>query len=158
MNAVALELDGALGDTRALWRRWLADAARRYRTIAALDPDSLPDDRGLAAERLDAWASAGIGDWRAALGRFAEEHAPVHLRPDAQTTAVLRRLQARGVRLGAFTDAPRPLADAALAQLGLTRRFELVEAGTGALDRLLERLGRDAIVVRSRAELARLAD
>src|SRR6266508_5953619 len=69
-RAVAIDLDGALGDTRPLWDEFLADAARRFGSIAALDPASLPRDRGAAAEELDAWAAGGVGDWRAALERF----------------------------------------------------------------------------------------
>ena len=153
MRALALELDGVLGDTRPLWREWLADAARRFRSIAALDPDGLPADRAEAAAELDRWAEHGVGDWRAALQRFAEDRAPVYLRPDAETSAALRRLQAEGVRLGAFTDAPEPLARLALAHLGAARRLEALETGAGALERLLERLGPEAAVVRSRNEL-----
>ena len=157
MRAVALDLDAVLGDTRPLWRDWLEDAARRFRTIAELDPTALPEDRAAAAEELDRWAEQGVGDWRSALHRFAEDRAPVHLRPDAATSAALRRLQARGVRLGAFTDAPEPLTQVALAQLGAARRLEAVESGAGALDRLLQRLGPDTMVLRSRRELAELA-
>jgi phosphoglycolate phosphatase-like HAD superfamily hydrolase len=155
-RAVAIDLDGVLGDTRPLWQDWLADAARRLASIAPLDPAALPDDRGAAADELDRWAGAGIGDWRAALGRFASDRAPVYLRPDATTSRILRRLQVAGHRLGVFTDAPEPLAQVALAQLGAARRVEAVETGAGALDRLLARLGGDALVVRSRDELGRL--
>ena len=44
MKAVAIELD-VLGDTRPLWDDWLADAARRFRSISPLDPAALPADR-----------------------------------------------------------------------------------------------------------------
>jgi len=152
----ALDLDGVLGDTRGLWRAWLDDAARRLASIAPLDPDGLPEDRGEAAGELDRWASAGVGDWRASLERFAEERAPVYLRPSADAGAALRRLASAGVRVGAFTDAPEPLARVALAQLGASRRIEMLETGTGALERLLERLGADTEVIRSREELLRL--
>jgi beta-phosphoglucomutase-like phosphatase (HAD superfamily) len=37
-TAVAIDLDGALGDTRPLWQEFLADAARRFGSIAALEP------------------------------------------------------------------------------------------------------------------------
>jgi phosphoglycolate phosphatase-like HAD superfamily hydrolase len=154
---VALDLDGALGDTRPLWRDWLEDAARRFASIAPLDPAALPADRAEAAEALDRWAEAGVGDWRAALERFAADRAPVYLRPSADASAALRRLQAAGARLGVFTDAPAPLAHVALAQLGAARRLEAVEAGAGARERLLERLGGDAQVVRTRSELVGLA-
>lgn len=155
--AVAVDLDGALGDTRGLWRAFLADTARRFRAIAALDVDGLPEDRGAAAAELDAWASRGIGDWRPALVRFAEDHAPLYLRPSAGASAALRALAARGVRLGVYTDAPEALARVAIAHLGAARRVELVETGAGARERLLERLGPGAPVATTPEELARIA-
>jgi phosphoglycolate phosphatase-like HAD superfamily hydrolase len=157
VTSVAVELDGVLGDTRGLWRAWLDDAARRYRSIAPLDADALPADRARAAEELDRWAEAGVGDWRAALERFAEDRAPLHLRPDPAVNALLRRLAARDVRVGAFTDAPEPLARVAAAQLGAARRLDALEAGSGALERLLARLPPPVAVVRTRDELARHA-
>lgn len=157
LRALALDLDGVLGDTRPLWRDWLEDAARRFRSIAELDPDALPADRGDAASALDRWAAAGVGEWRSALERYAEDRAPVYLRPHAEASAALRRLQGEGVRLGAFTDAPEPLARVALAHLGAGRRLEALETGAGALERLLERLGPETVVVRSPEELAQAA-
>jgi phosphoglycolate phosphatase-like HAD superfamily hydrolase len=156
MRAVAIELDGVLGDTRLLWRDWLEDAARRFRSIAPLDPEALPEDRGEAAAELDRWAEAGVGDWRAALARFAEDRAPVYLRPSAEVSAALRALTGAGCRLGVFTDAPEPLARVALAQLGAERRVEHLETGAGALERLLATLDPDARVVRGRGELIQL--
>ena len=148
---LAVELD-ALADTRGLWQAWLADASRRYASIAGLDTETLPEDRAAAAGELDRWAELGVGDWRSALERFAENHAPVHVRRDAGVAAALRRVDA-----GVFTDAPEPLARIVLAQLGADRRIEALETGAGALDRLLARLG-DAEVVRTRDELLRAAD
>jgi phosphoglycolate phosphatase-like HAD superfamily hydrolase len=136
--AVALELDGVLGDTRPLWDAWLEDVARR----AHVDPARLDDE---------------LPNWRALLERFAEDHAPVYLRPDARATSALRRLQAGGVRLGAFTDAPEELARIALAHLGAARRIEALETGPGALDRLLARFGPDARVARTVGDLAAIA-
>ena len=153
MTAVALDLDAVLGDTRPLWDAWLRDAARRFRTIAELDVAALPQDRAAAAEELDRWAARGVGDWRAALERFAEDRAPVYLRPNAETAAALRAAVAQGVRVGVFTDAPEPLARLALAHLGAARHVEVLEAGAGALERLLEQLGPDTRVARTRAEL-----
>ena len=155
--SVALDLDAVLGDTRPLWQDWLADAARRFGSIAPLDPAALPADRSRAAEELDRWAEAGVGDWRAALERFAEDRAPVYLRPRAEVTAALRRLASAGARVGAFTDAPEPLARVALAHVGGARRIEVLEAGGGALERLLAALGPDVRVVRTREELLELA-
>ena len=117
-TAVAVDLDGALGDTHRLWDAFLADAARRFRSIAELDVASLPNDRGAAALELDRWADQGIGDWRSALTRFAEDHAPVYVRPSATANAALRALVASGRTVGVYTDAPVELARVALAHLG----------------------------------------
>ena len=123
-----------LGNTRPLWEAWLTDVSRRAR----VDPSNLEEE---------------LPNWRALLERFAADHAPVYLRPSAEVTTALRRLQADGVRLGVFTDAPEELARIAVAHLGAARRIEALEAGPGALDRLLARLGPDTRVVRSAAEL-----
>jgi phosphoglycolate phosphatase-like HAD superfamily hydrolase len=156
VNAVAVELD-ALGDTRALWRDFLTDAARRFASIAALDVDALPDDRAAAAAELDRWAEAGIGDWRGALERFAEDRAPVYLRPSAEASAALRGLGREGVRIGVFTDAPEPLARVALAHLGAARHVEAVETGEGARERLVQRLGGEVTVADTLAVLAKIS-
>ena len=137
MTAVAVDLDGALGDTRPLWRDWLEDAGRRAR----VNVDSLDEE---------------LPNWRQLLRRFAEERAAVYLRPDAEASAALRRLHGAGTRIGVFTDAPEELARIALAQLGATRRIEALETGEGALDKLLARLGDNTRVVRTRAELVNL--
>ena len=136
-KSLAIDLDAVLGDTRPLFEAWLDEASRRY--------------------DVDAGDYAELGNWERLLERFAEDRAPVYLRPRAGTNATLRRLKAAGARLGAFTDAPEPLARVAAAQLGVARRLEALEAGADALERLLERLGRDAAVVRSRSELAEAA-
>ena len=143
MEAIALDLDAVLADTRPLWRDWLEDVARR--THVELE---VPEDRTEAAGVLD----ERLGDWRPLLQRFADDRAPIHFRPRAETSAQLRRLHAAGVRLGAFTDAPRELADVALAHVGAARRVEAV----GTLDEVLQKLGAAAVVVRSRDELASL--
>jgi phosphoglycolate phosphatase-like HAD superfamily hydrolase len=153
MKAVAVDLD-ALGDTRSLWRDFLDDAARRFAAISALDPSALPEDRGAAAGELDRWAEAGVGDWRGALERFAEDRAPVYLRPNAHANAALRALAGAGVRIGVYTDAPEELARVALAHLGAERRVEALEAGDGARERLVARLGDDVAVVSTLDDLA----
>ena len=154
---VAIDLDGALGDTRPLWRDFLADAARRYAAIAPLDAQSVAEDRTAAAEELDRWAAQGVGDWRSALERFAEDRAPLYLRPDAEVSGALRALAASGRRLGVFTDAPEALARVALAQLGATRRVEALECGAGARERLIDRLGGNAVVASTPADLAKIS-
>ena len=134
-ETVAIDLDRALGDTRPLWDAFVADAARRFASIAPLDPRSLPQDRGDAAGELDAWAEQGVGDWRRALERFAEDHAAVHLRPDPGVNAAVRALKRSGVRVVVFTDAPEILARIALAHLGLARAVDRIEAGADARER-----------------------
>ena len=158
LTSVAVDLDGALGDTRPLWDDFLADAARRFSSIAPLDPSALPGDRGAAAEELDRWAKRGVGDRRGALLRFAEDRAPVHLRPNADAATALRALSASGRRIGVFTDAPEELARVALAHLGATRRVDLLEAGAGAQKRLLAELGPGATVASTRDELVRISE
>ena len=144
MTVLLLDLDAVLGDTRPLWEDWLEDAAR------VLDVADLPQDRAAAAAELD---RRGAGNWRRLLGRFAEDRAPVYLRPNADVSAALRRLAGKGVTLAAFTDAPAELARVAVAHLGAARHLAEVEAGAGALDRLRDRLGAEARVVRTRDEL-----
>ena len=145
-RAVAIDLDGALGDTRPLWNAWLESVS----TLFELEDDALPENRANAAAELD---RRGAGNWRALLERFGEERAPVYLRRDPAASAALRGLGTAGRELGVFTDAPEPLARVALAQLGADRRITALEAGEGALDRLLARLGNDALVVRTYDEL-----
>lgn len=153
----AVDLDAVLGDTRELWADWLEDVARKFRTIAQLDVADLPGDRAEAAATLDAWAERGIGDWRSQLERFAEDCAPVYLRPDPAANAALRALHAAGRPLVAFTDAPEPLARVAAAQLGVARRLAGIECGSGAEARALAAAGAGAALVRTRAELRALA-
>lgn len=143
LEAVALDLDAVLSDTRPLWHDWLADAARRTRV--ELD---VPADRVAAAAMLD----ERLGDWRPLLALFAADRGPLHFRPNPDTSAHLRRLQAAGARIGVFTDAPRELADVALAHVGASRRVEAV----GTLEEVRRALGGSPVVVRSRAELASL--
>jgi phosphoglycolate phosphatase-like HAD superfamily hydrolase len=145
-RAVAIDLDGALGDTRPLWTAWLSSAA----PILGVDPEALPTNRGEAAAELD---RRGAGNWRTLLERFSEERAPVYLRRDAAAAAALRAIAADDRAIGVYTDAPEQLARVALAQLGADRRIAALETGDGALERLLARLGADAVVVRTRAEL-----
>jgi phosphoglycolate phosphatase-like HAD superfamily hydrolase len=141
--ALALDLDRVLADTRPLWDAWLEDAARRLRV--ELD---VPADREAAAAELD----ETLGDWRPLLARFAADRAPVFVRPRPDTNAALRRLVAAGARIGAFSDAPRELAELALAHAGAARQVEVV----GTLAEVKAALGPDTVVVRSREELAGL--
>ncbi len=132
MKPVAIDLDGALADTRPLWDAWLESAAG----VLGVRADAVPADRAAAAEELD---RLGSGNWRTLLTRFAEDRAPVFLRREAGVGAAVRALIASGRQVAVFTDAPEELARVALAHLGL---------GDVALGR-----PDDADTVRTRAEL-----
>ena len=140
---LAIELDGVLADTRPLWDAWLEDASRRTRVDL-----EVPADREAAAAVLD----EALGDWRPLLARFAADRAPLWIRPRAETNAVLRRLAAGGARIAVFSDAPGELAEIALAHAGAARQVEVV----GTLAEARAALGENAVVVRSREELAAL--
>jgi phosphoglycolate phosphatase-like HAD superfamily hydrolase len=143
VGGIAVDLDGVLADTRPLWDAWLEDASRRARV--ELD---VPADREAAAVVLD----EALGDWRPLLARFAADRAPLWIRPRADTNAALRRLVSAGARIGVFSDAPRELAEIALAHAGATRQVEVV----GTLAEVEAALGGEVIVVGSRVELAGL--
>lgn len=133
---IAIDLD-VLGDTRALWHAWLEDVSR------VLDVSGLPEDRTAAAAELDA---RGAGNWRVLLERFADDRAPVYLRPAAEVSVALRGIQADGTEIVVFTDAPLELARVALRQLGAARRVAGLEPSPPPAD----------VVVRTREELLRL--
>jgi hypothetical protein len=134
-SAVAVDLD-VLGDVGPLWHAWLEDAARRAR-VAELEPGSLDEQ---------------LPNWRGLLQHFAEDYAPVYLRPSAPVTTALRRLQAGGAEIGVFTGYPEELARLALAHLGASRRVGELVCGEDAEARLLALLG-PARVVRTASEL-----
>ena len=137
MQAIALDLDAVLADTRPLWRDWLEDARRRFR----VDVDALDVE---------------LPNWRDLLERFAEERAPVYFRRDADVSTTLRQLRASGTRIGVFTDAPAELARVALSHLGAERHVEVLESGPGAQQRVEETFGNDARVIGTREELLAL--
>ena len=141
--AIALDLDGVLADTRPLWDAWLEDASRRARVELAV-----PEDREAAAQVLD----EALGEWRPLLTRFAADRAPLWIRPRPDTNAALRRLVAAGARIAVFSDAPRELAEIALAHAGAARQVQVV----GTLAEVHGELGEDVVVVKSRQQLADL--
>jgi len=143
MQAIAVDLDLVLADTRPLWRDWLEDAARRARV--ELD---VPQDRTAAVAVLD----ERLGDWRPLLRRFADDRAPIHFRPRPDTNAQLRRLHAAGVRIGVVTDAPLELADVALAHVGAARQIEVV----GTAEEVARALQNEFLTVSSRRLLLSL--
>jgi phosphoglycolate phosphatase-like HAD superfamily hydrolase len=133
---VAINLD-VLGDTRPLWSDWLDNVS------GVIDVRDLPGDRAAAAAELDA---RGAGNWRSLLERFADDRAPVYLRPAAEVSEVLRELQADGVHVVVFSDAPSELVRVALRQLGAARRVEGIAPDPPSAD----------VVVRTREQLLAL--
>jgi phosphoglycolate phosphatase-like HAD superfamily hydrolase len=147
---LAVDLDGALGDTRPLWEDWLLAAAG----VLDVDASALPTDRAAAAVELD---RAGTGNWRTLLARYAEDRAPVYLRRSADAADALRALHAAGAQVAVFTDAPEELARLALAHLGADRRVGSLHTGADAERDALGELGDGATVVRTRTELTAAA-
>ena len=145
---VAVELDAVLADTRPVWDAFLEHLARRFAAIEPLDPSSLAHDRTRAATELDAWAASGVGDWRGQLTRFAEDHLPVYIRPDARASTALRAVVSAGTRLKVVSDAPQELVDVAASHLGLARLSVPCEGGIARSE-----LDRDAGSLRSLAAL-----
>jgi phosphoglycolate phosphatase-like HAD superfamily hydrolase len=145
-RSLAIDLDGALGDTRSLWDAWLEAAG----SVLGVRAEEMPADRGQAARELD---ECGAGNWRDLLERFAEDRVAVHVRRDASTSSALRLLRSRATSIGVFTDAPEELARVVLRHLGADRRVDAIETGAGALERLLARLGPHAVVLRTREDL-----
>ncbi len=158
MQAVILS-ERALGDTDGLFTAAVAHIARKLGRVKALDAGALPADRAGKLEALDAWAGSDI-DWRGELIRFYEDHIPLHLRPNPGLNAALRTLQARGVRIGCWSDGPEEAARIVVHHLGLARRVEAIATGgREAAERLLADLGgpppaETVVVTRDDRELA----
>jgi beta-phosphoglucomutase-like phosphatase (HAD superfamily) len=133
MQAVILS-ERALGDTDGLFTAAVDHIARKLGRVKPLAADTLPADRAGKLAALDAWAGSDI-DWRGELIRFYEDHIPLHLRPNPGLNAALRALQARGVRIGCWSDGPEEAARIVVHHLGLARRVEEIAAG-----------GREAVV------------
>ena len=121
MDAVALDLDAVLADTRPLWNDWLEDAARRARV--ELD---VPADRVEASALLD----ERLGDWRPLLERFAADRGPLHFRPRAETGAALRRLDDAGVRISELALRSSSLDEVFLSLTGRRAEDESIDEGS----------------------------
>ena len=144
--AVALD-DAGAGNWRTLLERFSEDHAPAF-----LRRDAATSARLQAL--VDDGATLGVfTDAPDELARFSVDLARAYPRRLAATSARLPALVDDGATLGVFTDAPDELARTALAQLGAARRISALETGAGAFERLLEAIGRDATVVRTRADL-----
>lgn len=151
-------VDTALADVDALIATAAEYLARRLGGTPPLDPASLPRDAAGALAAIDAWAGAGAANWRVELTRFFEAHAPVHLVPDPELNAVLRRASKADHHLAVASALPATPLDLELQQLGCARAFKAACAGDGSLDDALSAaqaaLGGSAVpIARTRAEV-----
>jgi phosphoglycolate phosphatase-like HAD superfamily hydrolase len=161
MQAVILS-ERALGDTDGLFRAAVAHIARKLGRVKPLAADALPADRAGQLRALDEWAGSDV-DWRGELIRFYEDHIPLHLRPNPGLNAALRALQARGVRIGCWSEGPEEAATIVVHHLGLARRVGAIAAGgSEAAARLAANLGAPSaetvVVTRDERELAAAAE
>jgi hypothetical protein len=125
MHAVFAE-DALAPGAAGLWRAALDHLARRYAAIRPLDPAALPADRTAAVAALDDWAGEDAAGWRRELQRFYDDHAPVRLRRDPQTAAILQRVRDQGGKVAAYGQGPREASQSVLGFLGLERRLDAV--------------------------------
>ncbi|MGI9186375.1 MAG: hypothetical protein ACR2J9_02460 [Gaiellales bacterium] len=156
-------VDTALADVDALTRAAAEYLARRLGGTPPLDPMALPADAAGALAAIDAWAGAGAANWRAELTRFFEAHAPVHLVPDPELNAVLRRAGKGDWHLAVASALPATPLDLELQQLGCARAFKAACAGDCSIDDALTMAqaalgGHDAPIARTRAEVLSVLD
>jgi phosphoglycolate phosphatase-like HAD superfamily hydrolase len=130
MRAVILS-ERALADTDEIFAAAVVHLTRKLGRVKPLDAATLPDDRAEIVSALDTWADDEV-DWRGELGRFYEDHIPLHLRPNSALNAALRTLQAAGVRLGCWSPGPDEAAQIVVHQLGLGRQIERIGSGGSA--------------------------
>ena len=129
-----------------------ASSPWRGRRWAHLVSDESYAELHAFAERLGIPERAFQGDHYDVPAEYRDRAIELGAEP-VDARILLRRLQAEGVRVGVFTDAPEELARIAVAHLGAARRIEMLEAGPGALERLLARLGPGTREGRSLADL-----
>ena len=118
--------DAALLPADEVFREALTYLAQKLGAVRPLDPEALPADRAAAIAALDVWAGPDAANWRRELIRFYESHAPVHLAPDPDLNALLRRARRDGVRLVVVSPLPREAAELSLAHVGARRSAEAV--------------------------------
>lgn len=130
MRAVILS-ERALADTDEIFALAVVHLTRKLGRVKPLDAATLPADRAEIVSALDTWAGDEV-DWRGELARFYEDHIPLHLRPNSALNAVLRQLQAAGIRLGCWSPGPDEAAQIVVHQLGLGRQIERIGSGGSA--------------------------
>ena len=130
MRAVILS-ERTLADTDEIFAAAVIHLARKLGRVKPLDASALPQDRAQVVAALDAWAGDEV-DWRGELARFYEDHIPLHLRPNPDLNAALRRLHAAGIRLACWSPGPDEAAQIVVHHLGLGRRIERITCGASA--------------------------
>ena len=148
----------ALAATDRLFADAVAAVVHKLSRVEPLDADRLPSDRVALQVELDRWAGSDTATWRRELRRFYEQHAPVHVRPDAELNAVLRRLARGGTPIGVWSPGPVEVIDVLLGHLGIARSVADTGCGGGeALAELAARLGGGPLVVVASAGEAQAA-
>jgi phosphoglycolate phosphatase-like HAD superfamily hydrolase len=153
VTAVVFSED-ALAPTARLFAGALEHLARRLGRVRALDPAALPAERCAALRALADWGEGAVSTWELELGRYYEEHVPLHARPRPELNAVLRRLRAAGASIGIWSPGPPAATAHLLHQLGLATLADpvRVEPRLEALAELARELG-GALVVAADADV-----
>jgi phosphoglycolate phosphatase-like HAD superfamily hydrolase len=155
VKAVVFSED-ALAPTERLFAGALEHLARRLGRVRELDPAALPSDRCAALRALAGWGDAGVSTWRLEMGRYYEEHVPLHARPRPELNAVLRRMRAAGARIAIWSPGPPEATTHLVHQLGLATLADpvRVEPRLEALAELARELNGALVVAADPAVLA----
>lgn len=131
-DAVRVPIEGTLWKPEALWQAAVEHLSQRFGRVRSLDVDRVVQrlrDDSLAASvsELRQWAGDDI-NLEGALGRYFDEHLPMHVRPQRALNQRIRTLRAEGQVLHAVTALPAAPAHSLLRHLGLAREFSVVHA------------------------------
>lgn len=135
--ALLVQVESVLWNPGRGWPEALEHLARRFRRLRALDTatvaarSELPDLAPQLRE-LETWAGDDI-DLDRELGRYFDEHLPVHVRPDRSLNQTVRAAARQG-RLVAFSSLPEAPLRSVLAHVGVLRAFDSTCARVSGYD------------------------
>ena len=120
---VQLRVETALWDPARGWPEAVRHVASRFARVRVLDADTLLVSGDLATQVrwLLEWAGTDI-DVNRELGRYFDEHLPVHVRPDRATNQRVRSL-AREFDIEAVSALPPAPLESLLRHLGVYRNL-----------------------------------
>lgn len=126
---IQVRVETALWDPARGWPEAVRHVASRFARVRTMDADTLLASGDLATQVrwLLEWAGTDI-DVNRELGRYFDEHLPVHVRPDGATNQRIRSL-AKDVEIEAVSALPPAPLESLLRHLGVFRNL----AGTHAL-------------------------